>query len=59
VSQHHYDPTDPDRRPEPLDYASGRERGSRLDAVGRGCLIAFVVVVVLFGLVLGTCVFMR
>jgi hypothetical protein len=59
VSEPFYDPTDPDRRPKPLDYASGRQRRSRLDAVGRGCLIAFVVVVVLFGLVLGTCVFMR
>ena len=59
MSEPFFDPTDPDRRPKPLDYATGTRRRTWVDSVGRGCLIAFVVVVVLFGLVLGTCVFMR
>jgi hypothetical protein len=59
VSEPFYDPTDPDRRPKPLDYATGTRRGTWVDAVGRGCLIALVVVVLLVGVVFGTCVFMR
>jgi hypothetical protein len=59
VSQHYYDPTDPDRRPKPLDYATGMRRRRWVDSIGTGCLIALVVTVLLVGVVFGTCVLMH
>jgi hypothetical protein len=53
VPDDYIDPSDPRR---PLDYASGPARRRREPM--SGCMLAFVIVMVVLGLLIGTCFLM-
>lgn len=59
-NDYHYDPTDPERRPQPLNYSTGRrEPRNWADAFVKGCFIMVCVGFVIVGLFFGTCMMMR